>query len=155
MKNIYLSNTFSKDVYRDNIGSEFTNYLNQPIKGSIALCEMFYTPNAWYNIRDSNNMIYIKILHEGVKYEATARIPNGWYIDVFDLMNKVVDAINNAIYTLINGKPYEGGWLDRTGQYAIEEPRWVTRPKPLSNFRPQALPQEETVWIVPTDWDPN
>src|SRR3977135_3247185 len=63
MKNLYLSNLMCGDVYPDNRPGEFTNYLNQPLKGSwsVALNEMYYVPDTWHNIRYPGNVIQLKI----------------------------------------------------------------------------------------------
>src|SRR3977135_1184548 len=134
MKNLYLSNMICGDVYPDNRLGEFTNYLNQPLKGSwsAGLNEMYYVPHTWHNIRYPGNAIQIKISsmirkevvgfecvdnQQGgyrcrqlpnyeIKYhtipgEASfhGEIPVGNYVDIFDLLGKVLYAMNLAIIT--------------------------------------------------------
>ena len=59
---IFLSNTFSRNVFPDNTNGEFTNVLNIPIppRHSISVSEVYYVPKAWLNVRETNNEIIMK-----------------------------------------------------------------------------------------------
>src|SRR5204862_8326480 len=106
---IYLSNTFSRNVFPDNTSGEFANVLCEaiPPRHSISVSEVYYKPMGWHNIRTTNNKILMEFSQiavqkksnhmGGYRYEthkATAIIPNGLYTDVFQLMRAIVQAMN-------------------------------------------------------------
>ena len=95
---------------------------------SVALNEMYYIPHTWHNIRFPGNVISMKIegkqfnmrrerpnpwsgtYEEHIQFqepewffvhgiaEIEAHIPIGNYIDIFNLLEKVVHGINIALY---------------------------------------------------------
>ena len=106
---IYLSNTFSRNVFPDNTSGEFTNVLCEaiPPRHSISVSEVYYKPMGWHNIRSTNNKILMEFSEISVQkrsnhlggfrhetHKVTAIIPNALYTDVFQLMRAIVQAMN-------------------------------------------------------------
>src|SRR5438477_10032784 len=105
---IYLSNTFSRNVFPDNTSGEFTNVLCEaiPPQHSISVSEVYYKPMGWHNIRSTNNTILMEFSQIAIQkrpnhmrfrdetHKVTAIIPNALYTDVFQLMREVLQAMN-------------------------------------------------------------
>src|SRR5271156_590784 len=122
MKYIYLSNTFSKDVFPDNKPNKFTNYLNEELvlneQWTVNLHEMCYGSQTWHNIGSSNNKIYIRLsnilidvkdpygpsyiisqtTYNGPIKILECEIPIAEYLNGDDLMQQVLNVINLKIY---------------------------------------------------------
>src|SRR5258708_4896400 len=65
---IYLCSSQCKDTYPENHGGEFSNVLNQSLEfddpndeWTVALGEMYYLPDLWYNVREGFNEIQVSI----------------------------------------------------------------------------------------------
>src|SRR5271163_3517983 len=65
---IILTSALCKDVYPDNQGGDFRNLLNKPLvftepgeEWSVALSEISYIPDSWYNVRENHNTIGIEM----------------------------------------------------------------------------------------------
>src|SRR5208282_2915272 len=63
---IILTSALCKDVYPDNKGGDFRNVLNKPLKftepgesWAVALREISYLPDSWYNVRENYNTVSI------------------------------------------------------------------------------------------------
>src|SRR5437773_10827460 len=94
---IYLSNTFSRNVFTDNTSGDFTNVLCEaiPPRHSISVSEVYYKPMGWHNIRSTNNKILMEFSQIAVQ-----KRPNhmqGFYHET----HKVTAIIPNALYTEI------------------------------------------------------
>src|SRR5271156_1186016 len=115
MKCIYLSNTLSIDDFPDNKPNKFTNLLNEELvfdgQWLVNLHEICYGSQTWYNIRNSNNKINVKLSNIIVVEIRTNRpfkmetnkileceIPIGEYLSGVDLMQEILNAINHVIY---------------------------------------------------------
>ena len=122
MTHLYLSNTACKNQFPNNKSGEFTNYLNQPLPNdcSIALNEIAYSPETWYNVRNTNNVIKMTYSQTGDywnphvvskpgPYERECRIPVGFYSNVFDLLKAIIAEMNgemNAYLEWHHGQRY-------------------------------------------------
>src|SRR5277367_1396846 len=63
---IVLTSALCKDVYPDNKGGDFRNVLNKPLEftepgesWAVALSEISYLPDSWYNVRENYNTVSI------------------------------------------------------------------------------------------------
>src|SRR5277367_2506390 len=63
---IILTSALCKDVYPDNKGGDFRNVLNKPLEftepgesWAVALSEISYLPDSWYNVRENYNTVSI------------------------------------------------------------------------------------------------
>ena len=85
---IFLCSSLCKDTYPENHGGEFSNVLNQSLEfddpndaWTVALGEIFYLPDSWYNIRDGYNKIKVSLTNLPVD-----EIPDRMYQIYYDSM---------------------------------------------------------------------
>src|SRR5258708_9725687 len=85
---IFLCSSQCKDTYPENHGGEFSNVLNQSLEfddpndaWTVALGEIFYLPDSWYNIRDGYNEMKISMTNLPVD-----EIPHRKYYIYYDRM---------------------------------------------------------------------
>src|SRR5437773_2905946 len=157
-----------------------------PPQHSISITEIYYKPMEWYNIRRANNKIVTEFseivkrkinnhwgeLHPFGPYRVKCRVTPGLYTSVFDLMRAVVSTMNDAAVDFFRAhwKKYGHGgaesrfgedhgqwqWDHRTGEHALEVPRWELVKYKLNVNEARAVQDlEEYRWIVPPEYDPN
>src|SRR5438477_6203260 len=127
---IYLSDSFCRDVFPNNNSGHFTNLLNEPIppQHSISITEIYYKPMEWYNIRETNNKIFMEFseiakgkynhhwgeLHPFGPYRVECRLAPGLYTNVVDLMRTLVNTMNEAalVFFRAHWKKYGHGGIE-------------------------------------------
>ena len=107
MQSVIISSMLSRDVFKDNHGGEFTNDLNHRINTrntSVAISEFYYTAYNWYNVRHGINQIFMKIsgLSSATPGDLICSIETGLYVDMYNLVEKVLYAMNMEIYNTTN-----------------------------------------------------
>ena len=106
METVIVSNTLSRDIFPNNSGGEFTNDLNHSIdttNTSVSISTMYYNSYNWYNVRQGTNQIFMKISGYGTypSGELICSIDPGQYVDMYNLVEKVLYAMNMEIYKWI------------------------------------------------------
>ena len=122
METVIVSNTLSRDIFPNNSGGEFTNDLNHSIdttNTSVSISTMYYNSYNWYNVRHGANQIYMKISGYGTypSGELICSIDPGQYVDMYNLVEKVLYAMNMEIYKWIkyykSDEYHDAGWDEK------------------------------------------
>ena len=135
METVIISNTLSHDLFPNNSGGEFSNDLNHPMDTTntvVSISEMYYNSYNWYNVRKGTNQIFMKISGYGPypSGDLLCHIEPGLYVDMYNLVEKVLYAMNMEIYKWIGwykGEDFERTYIETTrvikGNPGI--PRWT------------------------------